>query len=71
MTKLDFFFDDTSTVEKLAFSIAHIREVPSSLDALARCSVQVGDNRRKLFRQLSLDGQRVALEEKLQRRFVL
>ena len=49
-----------------SFLIAHIREVPSSLDALPRFSVQGRENRRKSFRQLSSGANRVALEDELQ-----
>ena len=64
-----FFFD--SAAETLALLVARVREYPLSLNAFARFSIQVSDNRRHFFRQFSLDAQRAELDMKLIRMFHL
>ena len=64
VTNLDFFFENDCSAEKIALLIAHIREVSSLLNALARYSIQVRNNSRASFRQLSLEAQRVTLDSK-------
>ena len=46
LTKLDHFFECSSSVERLALLIAHIRENSSLVHALARFALQIQTNRR-------------------------
>ena len=60
LTKLDSFFENRSTVEKLALLIAHIRENGSLVNVLARFALEIQINRRNWFRQLSTEANRRA-----------
>ena len=54
-----------STVEQLALLIAHIRETGPLVNALARFALQIQNNRRHWFRQLSTEANKRALAAKL------
>ena len=61
VTKLDHFFECSSSVEQLALLIAHIREKSSLVHALARFAFQIQTNRRNWFRQFSTEANKRAL----------
>ena len=65
LPKLDSFFENRSTVEKLALLIAHIRENGSLVNVLARFALEIQINRRNWFRQLSTEANKRALAAKL------
>ena len=66
LTKLDHFFECSSSVEQLALFIARIREKSSLAHALARFALQIQTNRRNWFRQLSTEANKRALAAKLE-----
>ena len=66
LTKLDHFFECSSSVEQLALLIAHIREKSTLVHALARFALQIQTNRRNWFRQLSTEANKRALAAKLE-----
>ena len=66
LTKLDHFFECSSSVEQLALLIARIREKSSLVHALARFALQIQTNRRNWFRQLSTEANKRALAAKLE-----
>ena len=66
LTKLDHFFECSSSVERLAVLIAHIRENSSLVHALARFALQIQTNRRNWFRQLSTEANKKTLAAKLE-----
>ena len=65
LTKLDHFFECSSSVEQLALLIAHIRESSSLVNALARFALQIQINRRNWFRYLSTEANKRVLAAKL------
>ena len=65
LTKLDHFYECSSSVERLALLIAHIRENSSLVHALARLALQIQTNRRNWFRQLSTEANKTTLAAKL------
>ena len=65
LTKLDNFFECSSSVERLALLIAHIRENGLLVHALARFALQIQINRRNCFRHLSTEANKRASAAKL------
>ena len=65
LTKLNHFFECSSSVERLALLIAHIRENSSLVHALSRFALQIQTNRRNWFRQLSTEANKTTLAAKL------
>ena len=65
LTKLNHFFECSSSVERLALLIAHIRENSSLVHALSRFALQIQNNRRNWFRQLSTEANKTTLAAKL------
>ena len=61
LTKLQTFFQDTSSVEKLALLVARIRDDTHLVDALARFSLQIQTSRLRWFRRLSSDANKRGL----------
>jgi hypothetical protein len=66
LSKLDFFFENSSSVEQLALLIAHVRENSTFVHALSRYALQIQINRRNLFRNLSTEASKRALATKLE-----
>ena len=65
LTKLETFFEGTSSVEKLALLVARIRDDSSLVNAFARFSLQVQCSRKVWFRRLSSEAKKIELAEKI------
>ena len=61
LTKLETFFEGTSSVEKLALLVARIRDDSSLVNAFARFSLQVQCSRKVWFRRLSSEAKKTEL----------
>ena len=64
-TKLETFFQGTSSIESFALLIARIRDDTRSINAFARFSLQVQCIRNVWFRRLSSEAMKVELAERI------
>ena len=64
-TKLETFFQGTSSIESFALLIARIRDDTRLINAFARFSLQVQSIRKVWFRRLSSEAMKVELAERI------